>query len=1451
MDNHSNVSEMRSNAVDQPSKRNHKLRSLKSFLNSSARPIALGLVILSVISLSSWLTRKELASTGLRAFLSSKGIPADISIEKLQFDTAQIRDLRLGPSDKPTLTAKNIIIKWHIDPRAGLFVIDRVVIDNITLRVAIGSDGSLDFGALKPFLVPSTGTKRSFISDMTLSNATVLIATPIGPASARVSASGGEAKGWAGRADVTPPLAVMSPQSRGVLEFQPIRLGLAARQARDQVAGEPSKTSVGFLVQFNGQSLKYQGYDASKIVGDLAGQVTIAGDNALRLDMRPAKLGVQRLVSSEIDVGALALAIQPLFWTHNTSWQTNGWGHLVVNGRADTAKVLTTELTTGNVGFRLGIERAPSGRMQLDYQSDIENLSGSINAQRISGAGSAKVQLKNLAKLDKAQVTGEMVMSASGLKVPATMRSWLPANSPESVLQAGLASYSGSASLVFGRDQNTAHVSLVGPVTLLGSSGLRALWLQDQTKSTRLIFAKQDSDDWSTSAETAGRFSVDLAGFGRARGNIAEAKLSADGFAFAGQGLIFKSAVDAKGINTRLEFARLELSADHNGAIKGNSSGQIMLIDGPKSRAQLDFDMSATPAAVTGTLKGPVEGFGLRGGRLNLTGRAYPRGEGWKFDSQANLAARALATDDIAASNPNLTLAGAGQIRNDGQITAEVTATGRSSAPLPPSSPASFALSRTRLDGRANVSGNLNALAVSGQWVATIKHGENKDVRVQDGFNSTRFSGLITSALARFTGSQTTTLGYLNAAYRASNTPTDIAGFTATGPFGVEIALQTPAARKIDGSDLPTSFEVKSNLKLDADRLSVGVTTFRDLQSTGPVSIRGTGDTLQARTVLDLAADKLVTGETALNGLIAKGPITATWDGESQTSFQSGQCLAFSARSGTLPGEGRVGAVTGSLCPDRAGQLAVFSKAAPRVFAITQIAPFTLQLGAGRDGQGGNQSIDIGAVKGVFTSRAGGGSGLDLTAAQFDLRLKMPDGTMALISSNAAELDITTTAPGIALQGRISNISSSGLPVSIAGDARTELTASQKGLFGHFDFDAITVKDSQPIPRFGELALSGHGTISGNQIAVTGDLIAPETKLKVASLTLDHDLARGSGDLSVLSKDLLLAQSPLNGIAGLDVVTLIPSLRGVVSDMTGIINTSANLIWARERPLVSAANIQTKGLDFSTLLGPVKGFAGNIDFDDVLVIRTPQRQTITIGLFDPGLPIVDGVLQFRLPGTNSLQLENASWPFADGKLSVRPATWTFRDGNQAFFIDVEDIDLTKLLRLTQVPNLEIDGKVSGVFPIEVRDGSVEIVGGRLKAREGGGIIRYTGPGASPPAPPPGFFGRIRESLFGKPAPAGADLAVAALRALKYKILEVTVDGRITGELLLGIVLEGSNKQVLSGQPFKFTIKMNVPIGQLLDNLNRFNNMGSSPEVLAEIDRVMREDGAKPDQGKVP
>ena len=134
------------------------------------------------------------------------------------------------------------------------------------------------------------------------------------------------------------------------------------------------------------------------------------------------------------------------------------------------------------------------------------------------------------------------------------------------------------------------------------------------------------------------------------------------------------------------------------------------------------------------------------------------------------------------------------------------------------------------------------------------------------------------------------------------------------------------------------------------------------------------------------------------------------------------------------------------------------------------------------------------------------------------------------------------------------------------------------------------------------------------------------------------------------------------------------------------------------------------------------------------------------------------------------------------------------------------------------------------------------------------MIRYTGPNSAPVPPFKGLRGSVQQSIFRSSAPAGADLAIEALRALEYKILEVTVNGRLTGELLVGVILEGANQQLLSGYPFKFNINMNVPVGQLLDNVDRLNNAGSSPEVLREIDRVLKEDADRtgaPPPPKVP
>jgi hypothetical protein len=253
----------------------------------------------------------------------------------------------------------------------------------------------------------------------------------------------------------------------------------------------------------------------------------------------------------------------------------------------------------------------------------------------------------------------------------------------------------------------------------------------------------------------------------------------------------------------------------------------------------------------------------------------------------------------------------------------------------------------------------------------------------------------------------------------------------------------------------------------------------------------------------------------------------------------------------------------------------------------------------------------------------------------------------------------------------------------------------------------------------------------------------------------------------------------------------------------------------------------------------VTNLTGDFSLDDLLKVRSAGQQGFTVAQFDPGLPIEDVKVVFALPGDNTLQLIDASWPFADGKLSVRPASWTFRDGDQSFAVDVEDVDLARFLGLTKIPNLQIDGRVSGVFPIEARNGSVEIVGGRLQAREGGGKIRYTGPipGSDPKTPPKKLPWYQR--WFAPKQLTPAEIAAQALAGIEYEIDVITVDGRITGDLTLGVVLVGANPQVLSGVPIKLNVKATLPVGQMTDMATRFFESATNADMLKELDKLDR------------
>jgi Dicarboxylate transport len=1494
-----------------PSVTQRKPRSSKQFFLQTATRFGFGLAVLGLVGLAVWAARNQLATLTLESFLRSKEIPADITVENLQLGTAQIRHLKLGPTNRPSLVAQNTIIQWRVDSKASLFIIDKLQIEDVTLRVAVDANGKPDFGALAPFMKPSTGPKRSVINGVTLSNATLLIDTPSGLVTVGLKAWGGEAQGWTGRADVTPPSSMIAKTDNASIAapFTPIRLGFAVRQSVPTSSDTAGATFIGFAALPKGQSLTYQGFQANNLTGDVKGLVSLGSNGRIRVDTRPITLGLGRLEGHGLNIAQLGLNLNPIFWTHENPWQSSGWGNLVATGTIGGLKFAGTgtpaqNLTMGPSNFRLGAARAQSGRMQADYVIDGQSVSGPIAGQRIRMAGNVTTTLTDITQIAAADLQGRSDISGAGIVLPSKLRGDLAKSLPPEFAAIATGRFSGLASIDFQKNQITTQVSLSGPLNVSNSTGAKMSWISNIGPKPTLLLGENGDGSIKVSAMGTGQLQLDLPALGNFAGFVDGATFGPAGWAFVGRDMTFRSAPSFDrqyGVSAAARLARININSPNSGMLNGNGAGQILVVGArgtaKSGRANLTFDGRATANSVVGTLAGPIEGFGqalglggygVRGGTLSMSGNATRSGAAWQVAARGRLAANAFSSDKLGLLAPNLNVIADGTLALGQRVNAQVQIDGGARSAQPSGQGTALGFGGVGISGAANLSGTPGALVIAGNLASAVERGTVAGFAINRGAGAAQFAGNFGNGGLALRGTATTSLAQLTGMQGPVAGRVAISGARASGPFALsttassratafwdsQLSIARPAASATSGlyfssdlklatdrflvgttrldamrADLPISITtrqsgeltVQGRLRGQAGRAVISGTNFVDLQVSGPFSARTMDQAWQANGDISLAAASLTTGDTRLMGLTAQGPLSITSDRAGVIRVASTKCLAYNARSGRFPGEATVGNISGRLCPSDTGQLAILSGATPRLFATTQLDPLAIQMG----GAGGDQRIELGEVNGRFAFKPNGNVALNLLATQFGLSLKMPDGTTAVIKANEAELDVTPRGNGISLKGRIGRVSSLGLPVLLSGGANADMASGPKGLAGTFSFDDIILKDIEKSPRFGEVRLVGSGTLDGNDVAIQSDVLEPASEIRMATLTMVHDIATGAGRLAMDADDLLMSPVPVRGRAGLDIVTLVPPLRGVVLDMVGVLSATADIAWDGDQPVVSSAKIATKGLDFETLLGPVTALAGDVALDDLLLVRTAGTQTIKIGeLNTGGIPVQNGTIQFTLPGTNSLQLESASWPFAEGKLSVRPATWTFRDGDQSFAIDVEDVDLAKLLRLTEVPNLEIDGKVSGVFPIEVRNGDVEIVGGRLKAREGGGVIRYTAPNQSPPPPPPGFFSRIRERLFGKPAPSGADLAMEALRALEYNILEITVDGRISGELLMGVILEGANQQVLSGQPFKFNIKMNVPVGQLLENLNRFNNAGSSPEVLQELDRVMREEAAQ-------
>ena len=409
-----------------------------------------------------------------------------------------------------------------------------------------------------------------------------------------------------------------------------------------------------------------------------------------------------------------------------------------------------------------------------------------------------------------------------------------------------------------------------------------------------------------------------------------------------------------------------------------------------------------------------------------------------------------------------------------------------------------------------------------------------------------------------------------------------------------------------------------------------------------------------------------------------------------------------------------------------------------------------------------------------------------------DLRLALP-ATEIEVSSLAA----TVTLPALRLRGVFGAdyrgtleitggaLRLPGRDIALDGiDASLEL--DERKLRG--DFTARSLRH----PAVAPLAVTGSFDLAGGVLGFTGRLTGGGDALSV-EVAGRHDLTAGSGGATVEMARLTLDPATLR------LGDLAPGLGGFATDVLGTIAAVGRLGWG-DGGLTSEATLLIE--DLSLDAGDIRFERVNsvIAFDSLWPPSTPPAQQVAIGLIDAGLPLTDGIIDFQLRPDGVLNVENAVWRWAGGRLKTQGVRLDPNAERHGFTLEVDDLDLAEIAALADLADLSASGRLSGRVPVAVTAEGFAIVAGRLETAPGGGLLRYA-PALAPAA--------LRQGG------EGATLALSVLENFRYETLRIDIDRDAGGDAEIAVHLRGSNADVYDGYPIEFNLNISGPIDRML------------------------------------
>jgi hypothetical protein len=483
------------------------------------------------------------------------------------------------------------------------------------------------------------------------------------------------------------------------------------------------------------------------------------------------------------------------------------------------------------------------------------------------------------------------------------------------------------------------------------------------------------------------------------------------------------------------------------------------------------------------------------------------------------------------------------------------------------------------------------------------------------------------------------------------------------------------------------------------------------------------------------------------------------------------------------------------------------------VFGSIQGKPVNLNVcpsGGGfirKGGKSPNGAVTLGAVELPFSTgstsgmlklsntsvdwSSNGGLAMTVLASHIDLPLTIGSRTLTL-SGEAPRIGIATGRGAPKLSARLGATVFDGtlVPAKVSADSfKFDGTSGKGGLSGNLSANAVLIQDYRPDPLYQPLISDMTATLKNGQLAMTGPLRLKASGATVADTTLDLDVAKLTGQAAIRSRPLAFRTG------GLQPVMLSEKLRGVFTYAAGEASAKADVdIVSGNLSATGEVAIEQFGFQ-TTRLGRVEGVKGNVRFSDLLNLTTDRGQVVTVGSLNIGVPLADGRIEFHLDKGKVIGVEKAGFPFAGGRIALSPLEWTLGGKDQRVEVTADAIELSELVAVLKLPDVQATGTVSGTFPVDFVGSEVQVRNALLAADAKGGRIAYTGDAVDSAAN----------------SDPNAKLAFDALKDLQFSVLEIGLTGDLMNRTVASVHLLGRNSQ-----PLAFGKKLTMPKGQAFE-----------------------------------